>query len=131
MNTYAFIIEVQTDFDQTVTAALSAIEAHHFKTLHIHDVQATLASKGIEHPPYKLIEFCRAPASKKALDIDPLVGLFLPCKIVVFEHDGGIHVAALRPQIIGHFFEDADLQALVTQIDADVKKLMETFSSTL
>ena len=56
------------DFEYTVTtgkefaSAVASVEEEiaqaGMRVLHIHDVQATLAEKGINRDPYKILEFC-------------------------------------------------------------------------
>lgn len=124
MSDFAHTIESAASFPETVRLLTEKIEASGFKVLYIHDVQATLAGKGIEHGPYKIVEFCRAPAAKKALDADPLIGLFLPCRAVVFEKEGKTVVAAMSPKLILQFFPQVDLAELTETIDAEIQKIL-------
>ena len=105
--------QISTQSDQPFTAVNEALQvaivAQKFTILHIHDVQATFADKGISHGAYQIIEFCRAPAAKQVLDAELLAGLLLPCKIVVFETDGQVTASAMLPTIIGSFFPDLEL----------------------
>ncbi len=130
MNTYDFsvVIKSQTNFDQTVAKAFDLIEANNFKILHIRDVKAIVANKGIGHLCYKLIEFCRTPVSKKVLRIDSLAGIFLSRKIAVFKSEGKTTVAAMRPHVIAHFFNNIAFHILVSEIDADIKHFVSFFS---
>jgi uncharacterized protein (DUF302 family) len=125
MNDFSHAIESNKSFDETVSLLTEKIEANQFKVLHIHDVQATLAGKGIEHPHYKIVEFCRAPAAKRVLDADPLVGLFLPCRVIVFERAGKTEVVAMSPKLMRQFFPKADLSDLPEVIDTDIQKMLE------
>ena len=45
-------------FDQAVEAVLEEAKRQGFGVLHIHDVQATLAAKGLARGPLKIIEVC-------------------------------------------------------------------------
>lgn len=116
------------DFTHTMDTLIMKIENASFKVLHVHDVQATLASKGIPHGPYRIVEFCRAPAAKKVLDADPVIGLLLPCRIVVFETNGATEVVAMSPRIVRAFFPDAELDNLPEQIDEEIRKIVFTLN---
>lgn len=116
------------DFVQTVENLITLIENTSFKVLHVHDVQATLASKNIEHGPYKIVEFCRAPAAKKVLDVDPMIGLLLPCRAVVFEKNGVTKVAVMSPKAMQMFFPDADLGDLPERIDEEIRMIISTLN---
>jgi uncharacterized protein (DUF302 family) len=124
MNDFSHAIESNKDFNETVSSLTKKIEDNQFKVLHIHDVQATLASKGIKHSPYKIVEFCRAPAAKRVLDTDPLIGLFLPCRAIVFEKSGKIEVVAMSPKLMRQFFPKANLSDLPETIDSEIQKIL-------
>ncbi len=129
MTDIAHTTESSQGFAETVALLTERIEASKFKVLHVHDVQATLAGKDIEHGPYKIVEFCRAPAAKQVLDADPLIGLFLPCRAVVYELDGQVTVAAMSPKLIRQFFPDTDLGELPETIDAEIQAIVANLNS--
>jgi uncharacterized protein (DUF302 family) len=110
-------------FPATLDRVVSIVEENQFKVLHIHDVQATLAGKGIEHGPYKIVEFCRAPAAKKVLDTDPDIGLFLPCKATIYELHNQVHVSFMDPLIIKDYYAD-ELGSLPNEISADIQDII-------
>lgn len=113
------------DFTEVVEIIKTSIAENSFKILHIHDVQATLAGKEIEHSPYLIVEFCRAPAAKQVLDSNPMIGLMLPCKIIIFEVDGKVTVSAIRPTIISRLFPETDLGDLPERIEADIVRVVD------
>lgn len=119
--------------DQPIAEVISALEAafteHHFSILHMHDVQATLAKKGIEHGQYLIVEFCRAPAAKQLLDHDPELGVFLPCRIAVWETETGVWLAAFRPTAIRQFVPNAELGDLPEEIERDIVAMLESITS--
>ncbi|PIQ67881.1 hypothetical protein COY25_02950 [Candidatus Uhrbacteria bacterium CG_4_10_14_0_2_um_filter_41_7] len=117
------------NFDQVVSKASEIIESTAFKILHIHDVKATFASKGIEHENYKIIEFCRAPIAKQVLDIEPLIGLFLPCKMIIFERNDEITVAVFLPNAISDFFNDVELGTLPEGVNEDILKIIDALNN--
>ena len=76
-------IEYMAESDKTFDAVVSEIERlaveKSFRVLHVHDVQATLAEKGLQREPLKIIEICKGRFAYEALRKDINVSLFMPC----------------------------------------------------
>jgi uncharacterized protein (DUF302 family) len=69
---------------EAVAAVEAALAERQFSVLwHLH-VNETLAKKGFElTPEVHILEVCSAPKAKHALETNPDVANFLPCKVVV------------------------------------------------
>lgn len=113
------------DFAATVANVVAQAEAHGFKVQHVHDVAATLNSKGFPHAPLQIVEICNAKFASQALAADVTVSLFMPCKINVYEREGQIVVNALRPALMAEFFSDPALAAVAAEVDAAVRKIVD------
>lgn len=123
------------DFDYTVTtgkdfdAALASVEEEIAKAgmrvLHVHDVQATLAEKGITRDPYKIVEFCNAKYASAFLNADPKIGLCMPCKINVYVHEGRVFLSGMRPIVLPQFFPHVDLGEMPREVDAIVRSIID------
>jgi uncharacterized protein (DUF302 family) len=60
MDRFDYTVESARGFDETV-AAVEAISAEKgFRVLAVHDVKATLESKGFARDPMKIVEICNA-----------------------------------------------------------------------
>jgi len=94
------------------------------KVLHTHDVQKTLAEKGLKIEPLKIIEFCSAKFAYEFLNINPDLGICLPCKINVSVRNKQTVVAGLRPTILPHLFPGVDLGGRPEEIDLIIKNII-------
>lgn len=126
-----FSINSYKKFSETVEIALEVVTSYKFSILHIHDVQSIFAKKEIQHGPYKIVEFCRGPSAKKMLDINPVIGLFLPCKIIIYEDSTKVIVKVLRPNFIHNFFPDDDLGNIPEKVDSDIEVLVKTLEERI
>jgi len=122
------------DFDYTVQTnktfegAVSTVEQETgkagFKVLHIHDVQATLGTKGFKIEPFKIIEVCNAISAYTVLKADINIGLCLPCKINVYIKDEKTFISGMRPIILSQFFPNAKLGTLPEEIDQVIQTII-------
>jgi uncharacterized protein (DUF302 family) len=104
-------------FDEVVKAVEEIAMKHGFRTLHIHNVQATLAEKGFEIPPYSIVEVCNAGFAHKAITAYSPIGMMLPCRIVVFEENGENKVMLMKPSLMSEIMPQAELGSLPQDVE--------------
>lgn len=112
------------NFDEVVQSVQDEIVKSGMRVLHIHNVQETLAEKGFEREPFKIIEFCNAKYADEFLNIDIKIGLCLPCKINVYINDNETFISGMRPIILTEFFPEADLGDRVKEIDEIIQNII-------
>jgi uncharacterized protein (DUF302 family) len=100
------------------------------RVLVTHDVQGTLAEKGFERGPYKIIEVCQAASAHQVLAADEKIGLFMPCKILVYRKAHRTVVCGQRPLAIAEFFPEADLGDTPQRIDALLRGIIDEVAKT-
>lgn len=112
------------DFAEVVQSVQDEIAKAGMRVLHIHDVQKTLAEKGFEREPFKIVEFCNAKFANEFLNIDIKIGLCLPCKINVYTKDGQTFISGMRPIVLSQFFPQADLGERPKEIDQTIQNII-------
>ncbi|WP_338835023.1 hypothetical protein MHLNE_13220 [Moorella humiferrea] len=130
MTTQGMYYTVATDkgFDAAVASVEDATTAQGMKVLHIHDVQATLQSKGYVVEPLKIIEICNAHYAYEVLAKDVMISLMMPCKINVFTREGQTYISALRPTMLAKFFPGAGVDEIALQVDAKIRAIVDAAS---
>jgi uncharacterized protein (DUF302 family) len=98
---------------------------HQFRVLHVHDVQATLAEKGLTREPLKIIEVCNSGFAHAALQKDIKVALFMPCKFTVYTEGRQTVVSLGRPTMISQMMPDAGMEKLANEVESTLMKVME------
>ncbi|UCD64771.1 MAG: DUF302 domain-containing protein [Candidatus Zixiibacteriota bacterium] len=121
----AYRLESDKPFDSVVESIEKETAGHNFRVLHVHDVQATLAEKGFERGPLKIIEVCNAGFAHRALDKENNVALFMPCKFVVGTEGIRTVVTLARPVMIAEMLPDAGLDELAAEVESTLRKVME------
>jgi uncharacterized protein (DUF302 family) len=120
-----YTCETVKGFNDAVTALQERTAAKGFRVLHIHDLQATMAEKGLERSPFKIIEICNSKFAHKILGINEDIGLFMPCKINVYTKNGKTIISAMRPAMISEFFDNKELKEVADEVDAIVRSIVD------
>ena len=122
---FDYTVATDKDFDAALESVQEEIAKAGMRVLHIHDVQATLAEKGISRDPYRIVEFCNAKYASAFLQADPKIGLCMPCKINVYVHDGKVLLSGMRPIVLPRFFPHVDLGDMPQEVDAIVRSIID------
>ena len=112
------------NFDEAVQNVQNEIIKAGMKVLYIHDVQKTLAEKGFQREPFKIIEFCSAKYANDFLEADIKIGLCMPCNINVYIKGEQTFISGMRPIILPQFFPEADLGDKPQEIDMIIKNII-------
>ncbi len=84
MSGYGIDLTVRVGFTEAVERAKDALAARGFGILTEIDVAATMKAKlDVEMPPYLILGACMPALAHRALEVDPSIGLLLPCNVVV------------------------------------------------
>jgi uncharacterized protein (DUF302 family) len=125
MEEFDYTVETNKSFDEAVSAIEVKSKEKGFGVLHVHDVKATLAGKGFDREPLKIIEICNARYANEVLKKDIKIALMLPCPVSVYVQDGKTYISTLRPIVISDFYPQADIKALAADVDETVLSIVD------
>lgn len=98
---YGTSITLDQPFDEAVAATRSALAEQGFGVLTEIDVQATMKAKlDVDVEPQLILGACNPQLAHQALQVDPDIGLLLPCNVVVRRSGTKTIVSALDPQVM-------------------------------
>jgi uncharacterized protein (DUF302 family) len=98
---YGPSVTLARPFGEVVTAVRAALATEGFGVLTEIDVQATMKAKlSADMGTYLILGACNPPLTQRALQIDPSIGLLLPCNIVVRQTEHGTTVSAVDPMMM-------------------------------
>jgi uncharacterized protein (DUF302 family) len=93
-----YLVETGKSFDQASEDLQRAVERLGFGVLHVHDLAATLRSKGIAFEEQcKVFEVCNPQQAAKVLSADMRLNMALPCRISVFTDKGSTKIGLIKP----------------------------------
>lgn len=102
-----------------VKAVEAALAERKFSVLWHLNVGEKLTEKGLTlEPEVHILEVCSAPRAKQAIETNPEVAYFLPCKIVVKRVNGETEIGLARPTMLMDVLGDGRLQQLAEEVEA-------------
>lgn len=113
---YEETVVLDIPFAEAVDAVKVAFAEAGFGTLTEIDLQATLHAKvGKEMDRYVIIGACNPKLASAALDAEPLIGVLLPCNVVVREVEGRVYVDAMDPGLMATMTGRPELEPVAAE----------------
>jgi len=124
---YSFGRAVDGDFDDAVSRVREALAAEGFGILTEADVAATLRAKiGVEMPRYLILGACNPPLANQALQVEPEIGVLLPCNVVVREDEqGGVQVLAMDPEAVLDLVGKPEVEVVARDVRERLERALE------
>jgi uncharacterized protein (DUF302 family) len=104
----------------------AALKQEGFGVLTQIDVQATLQAKlGVAMQPYLILGACNPQLAYQALQVEPELGLLLPCNVIVYDNgDGTTTVSIVDPiQMLG-VVENPALQPIAEEANRRLQRVV-------
>ncbi|MCZ2839141.1 DUF302 domain-containing protein [Modestobacter sp. VKM Ac-2985] len=133
MRTTGFGMGVRVDvpFADAVERTRAALADQGFGVLTEIDIAATLQAKlGVELPPQLVLGACNPGLAHQGLQIEPDLGLLLPCNVVVRSlPDGGTLVSTLEPAVMVGVTGQAELQPMAAEARDRLRAALHTIAA--
>ncbi len=100
------------DMDKTAERLKEAIGGANMRLIRAESFDQTFSEDGEENKHHIAIDSCDFDFLNQALKIDPRVGLFLPCRFTLSEHDGKVSVSTINPKRLSAIFNNSELNQL-------------------
>src|SRR5512134_274044 len=114
-------ILVRGSFEEVKARVVNALKTQGFGILTEIDVQKTLKEKiDVEFERYQILGACNPQLAHRALQADKLIGLLLPCNIVIRSAGETVAVSILDPEVMFSIVGPKTKSALAT-LPAEVK----------
>lgn len=122
-----YIAETSKSFDQASTDLEAAVVRNGFGVLHVHDLGATLRSKGIAFDEQcRVLEVCNPAQAAKVLSIDMRLNMALPCRISVFTEKGKTKLGLIGPvEMLSALSQDAALIQIAKEVEEKTIQMVD------
>jgi len=122
-----YIVETDKSFDQAAADLEAAVKRHGFGVLHVHDLGATLRSKGIAFDQQcKVLEVCNPGQAAKVLATDMRLNMALPCRISVFTEKGKTKIGLIKPlEMLAALSRDAALLQVAKEVEEKTMQMVD------
>ncbi|MGJ9384623.1 DUF302 domain-containing protein [Salipaludibacillus sp. CF4.18] len=115
---FDYTVETTNGIDATIEKLQKNLEEEKFGILWDFDVKSKLQEKGLDHEqPFRILEVCNPHEAKMMLDMNQMVGYFLPCKIVVYSDQDKTKIGMPKPSSLIKLVNDDRLHKTALEIE--------------
>ncbi len=130
-NEFYLTVKVKGKFSRVFKDLKKAIRVNNFFVGDITDLDAGLkkrgglASVGVSH--YKIIGFCNLTLAAQALAINPDIGVFMPCRLAVYQKIGSdeVTISAMRPSYMARVFKEPKVKKLAAKLERVLMRILD------
>jgi len=125
---YTKVLDGVGDINAAEQKVRAALKAQGFGIITYIDVQRVMKKKlDQDVRPYRILGACNPGLAHKAIELDPQMGLLLPCKVIVYQRaDGKIVVSLMRPKRMFTLVADSRMKGIAEQVDARFRKAFQS-----
>jgi uncharacterized protein (DUF302 family) len=123
---YGMARTIDATYEDAIARVTELLKEQGFGVLTEIDVKATLKKKiDKDVAPYAILGACNPRLAARALELEPDIGLLLPCNVIVAQQPGGTRVGIINPQSMVEFTDNPALAEVSREADARLRRVMD------
>ena len=127
MINYGFVKELDVDFEQAVKNVTENLKKAGFGVLTTIDVKEKFREKlGIDFKKYMILGACNPANARRAIEAEENIGLMLPCNVIVYEKEGSVMAAAIKPTIAMQMIDNPRLNNIAAEVESQLKQVIKS-----
>jgi uncharacterized protein (DUF302 family) len=129
---YDLSVTLDLPYEKAVAEVRAALKEQGFGVLTEIDVQATMREKlDADMEPYVILGACNPPLAHRALEVDRMIGLLLPCNVVVrADGDERSLVQALDPRVMIEVPEREELRPVAEEAGKRIRAALDALTTS-
>jgi uncharacterized protein (DUF302 family) len=114
-------------YESALPHVVDALKAEGFGVISEIDVQKTMKEKlGVEVPPHTILGACNPKFAHAALEVEPDLGVLLPCNVVVYATGKGTRVTAVNAGAMLAMVGNDRLDPIAAQVQERLDRVIES-----
>lgn len=124
---YTISKRVNKDFKAAVEAVKQELKKEGFGVITEIDLKEKFKEKlSVEFRQYKILGACNPALAYKAIQLEPAIGVMLPCNVLVQEKENGeVEISAVNPLHSIGSIENNTLQGLAKEVSDKLETVMD------
>lgn len=120
-------VKTTKSVEQLLETFPDTCKEHGFGVLHVHDLTATLQSKGQDFKrPVVVFDVCNPVHANRVLTADPAVSAALPCRVSAFALDeGGTELVTIQPTMMMGIFQSEALAPVAEEVEQTLEAILK------
>ena len=121
-----YVVTSDKSLDQVCSDLEQAVVAHKFGLMATHNIRETMAKKDVDfNRECRIFEVCNPHQAKRVLESRMEVSTALPCRISVFEEEGKVKMATMKPSMMLGIFDAPDLDPVAAEVETAMMAIMQ------
>jgi uncharacterized protein (DUF302 family) len=119
--------ELRESYDVVVPRVVEALEAEGFGVITEIDVKKTMKEKlDVDVRPHTILGACNPKLAHAALEVEPDLGVLLPCNVVVYATDRGTRVTAVNAGVMLGMVGNERLAPIAEEVQTRLDRVIES-----
>jgi len=124
---YQYSKRTNLPFELAVEQTISALRQEGFGIIHSIDLRQVYKEKlNVVFRNYVILGACNPQLSYEAILEEDKLGVFLPCNVIVQEHENGqTEISVVNPEALMQDMEDLNLKSFATEVKSSLLHALE------
>ena len=114
-------------YESALPRVVEALKAEGFDIITEIDIKKTMKEKlGVDVPAHTILGVCNPTLAHAALEVEPDVGVLLPCNVVVYATEKGTRVTAVNAGAMLGMVRNEGLTPIADQVQERLDRVMDS-----